>query len=57
MEESNEINLLKDENVTENVKEEVLNSVKEKTDRNSWGYAVGFGTVITFVSVIIFYSP
>ncbi|KAF9413588.1 hypothetical protein HW555_008233 [Spodoptera exigua] len=31
------------------VKEDVL---KEKVDRNSWGYVVGFGTIITFIAGI-----
>lgn len=38
-------------------KRETLRSVKdveEKVDRNSWGYVVGFGTIITFVSIFVF---
>lgn len=52
MDETKEI---KEQNVSENVKEEEnLDTVKEKTDTDSWGYAVGFGTIITFVSIVYF---
>ncbi|XP_049692537.2 monocarboxylate transporter 1 [Helicoverpa armigera] len=40
-----------EDNVLDN-KQEREATVKERTDRNSWGYAVGFGTVITFIAGI-----
>ncbi|KAJ8735793.1 hypothetical protein PYW07_007413 [Mythimna separata] len=52
MEETKETNLLKGDNESGRIKEEVLDPVKEKADINSWGYAVGFGTVITFIAGI-----
>lgn len=56
MDETKEIDLLKEENNVDQVEEEqVLDTVKEKADRNSWGYAVVFGTVITFVSIVFYF--
>ncbi|KAJ8736102.1 hypothetical protein PYW08_006758 [Mythimna loreyi] len=52
MEETKEVNLLKEDSESGKIKEEDLVPAKEKADRNTWGYAVGFGTVITFIAGI-----
>ena len=52
MDETRELKENKSENGSK--KEDSLDTVKEKIDTNSWGYAVGFGTILTFVSIVLF---